>query len=180
LSRGLTPDERSILSRLVDEVAPLAEATPDKFAALGEVARLLLAFPASSLGPDAATARSEAYAIALEDVPAWTVKAAARRWIRGEVSVLGDKPNLSFPPSPPQLRTLALEEWAKARAALWRYRRLMEGREARVVPLEQRRPLPREMLQAHRSAFHLTKRAEGVVAKAPSPAQASVIPETAD
>ncbi|MCM5558503.1 hypothetical protein [Pleomorphomonas sp. JP5] len=131
---------------MVDDVAPFAEAKPDPVTALREVARLLLAFPVSNLSVAAAEARSEAYEIAIEDVPAWTVKAAARRWIKGEVANLGDKVNLSFPPSPPQLRALALDEWAKARGALWRYRRLMAGRVARKVPPEKRRPLPTEML----------------------------------
>lgn len=129
-------------------MAPLADAAPDPEAALAEVGKLLCAFPAAPLSTAATKARMEAYDIALEDVPAWAVEAAARRWIKGEVATLGDKVNLSFPPSPPQLRALALDEWAKARAALWRYRRLMEGKTERVVPLEKRRPLPKEMLQA--------------------------------
>lgn len=148
LSRALTPDERSILSRLVDEVAPLAEAKPDPVIALREVARLLLAFSTANLSVAAAEARSEAYEIALEDVPAWTVKAAARRWIKGEVASLGDKVNLSFPPSPPQLRALALDEWAKARGALWRYRRLMEGKAVPLVSVARRKTLPKAALQA--------------------------------
>ena len=85
---------------------------------------------------------------ALEDVPAWAVAAAGRRWIRGEVAVLDDKPNLSFPPSPPQLRALAVDEWSKARAALWRYRRLLAGKTERVVPLEERRAPPKVTLPA--------------------------------
>ncbi|SCM75386.1 hypothetical protein KL86PLE_20054 [uncultured Pleomorphomonas sp.] len=136
------------MSQLVDEVAPLAEAKPDAVVALGQVAKLLTVFPAANIGAAVAKARREAYEIAIEDVPAWTVEAAAKRWLKGEVATLGDKVNLSFPPSPPQLRALALDEWAKARAALWRYRRLMEGKTERVVPLEKRRPLPKEMLQA--------------------------------
>lgn len=146
MSRALTEDERSILSRLVDEVAPLAEAKPDSMIALQEAAKLLTVFPAGNISEAVLDARSKAYETALEDVPAWAVEAAARRWIKGEVATLGDKPNLSFPPSPPQLRALALDEWAKARAALWRYRRLMEGRVERVVPLEGRRSLLKGML----------------------------------
>ena len=147
LSRALTQAERSILSQLVDEVTPFAEAKPDPATALREVARLLLAFPAGNISEAVAEARSEAYEIALEDVPTWAVRAAAKRWIKGDVAVLGDRVNLSFPPSPPQFRALAADEWAKARAALWRYRRLLEGRAARVVPSEKRRPLPKRMLQ---------------------------------
>ncbi|WP_156886774.1 hypothetical protein [Pleomorphomonas oryzae] len=136
------------MSRLVDEVAPRAEAKPGSVAALQEAAKLLVVFPASNISEAVIDARSEAYEIALEDVPAWTVEAAAKRWLKGEVAVLADKPNLSFPPSPPQLRALALDEWGKARAALWRYRRLMEGRVERVVPLKGRRSLPKVTLQA--------------------------------
>jgi len=147
LSRALTPDERSILSQLVDDVAPLAEAKPDAFKSLRQVAKLLAVFPAGNISEAVIDARSEAYEIALEDVPAWAVEAAAKRWIKGDVAILADRPNLAFPPSPPQLRALALDEWAKARAALWRYRRLMDGKTERVVPLEDRRPLPKEMFQ---------------------------------
>lgn len=138
LSRALTPGERSILSQLVDDIAPLAEAEPDAFRALRQVARLLAVFPACDLGEAVVDARSEAYETALEDVPAWAVEAAAKHWIKGDVAALGERPNLAFPPSPPQLRALALDEWAKARAALWRYRRLMGGKTERVVPPEQR------------------------------------------
>ena len=138
LSRALTPGERSILSQLVDDITPLAEAEPDAFRALRQVARLLAVFPACDLGEAVVDARSEAYETALEDVPAWAVEAAAKRWIKGDVAALGERPNLAFPPSPPQLRALALDEWAKARAALWRYRRLMGGKTERVVPPEQR------------------------------------------
>lgn len=104
-------------------------------------------FPAGNVSEAVIDARSEAYEIALEDVPAWAVEAAAKRWIKGDVATLGDRPNLSFPPSPPQLRALALDEWAKARAALWRYRRLMAGKVERVVPLEERRVPPKAALQ---------------------------------
>ena len=148
LSRALTPDERSILSQLVDEVAPYAEAKPDAFSALRQVAKLLAVFPAGNMSDAVIDARSEAYDIALEDVPAWAVEVAAKRWIKGEVAILGDKPNLSFPPSPPQLRALALDELAKMRGALWRYRRLLAGRPERVVPSELRREVPADILGA--------------------------------
>lgn len=147
LSRALTPGERSILSQLIDDIAPLAEAKPDAFRSLRQVAKLLMMFPASDLSEAVVDARSEAYEIALEDLPAWAVEAAAKRWIKGDVAALDERPNLSFPPSPPQLRALALDEWAKARAALWRYRRLLGGKTERVVPLKDRRPLPQEWFQ---------------------------------
>lgn len=129
----------------MNEIAPLAEAKPDGFTSLRQVAKLLTVFPAGNVSDAVLEARSDAYGIALEDVPAWAVSAAVKRWLKGDVAILDDKPNLSFPPSPPQLRALALDEWSKARAALWRYRRLMEGKTERVVPLEKRRPLPKEM-----------------------------------
>ncbi len=148
LSRALTPDERSILLQLVDEVAPYAEAKPDAFSALRHVAKLLAAFPAGNMSDAVIDARSEAYDVALEDVPAWAVEVAAKRWIKGDVATLGDKPNLSFPPSPPQLRVLALDELSKMRSALWRYRRLLAGRVERIVPPELRRKVPSDILGA--------------------------------
>ncbi|CAI9406569.1 hypothetical protein ANOBCDAF_01469 [Pleomorphomonas sp. T1.2MG-36] len=126
----------------------LAEAKPDSMMALQEAARLLAVFPAGNISEAVLDARSTAYETALEDVPAWAVAAAGKRWIRGEVAILEDRPNLSFPPSPPQLRALALDEWAKARGALWRYRRLLEGKTERVVPPEARRVPPKAMLPA--------------------------------
>lgn len=132
----------------MDEVAPLAEAKPDSVTALQEAAKLLTVFPAGNISDAVLDARSKAYETALEDVPAWAVAAAGRRWIRGEVAVLDDKPNLSFPPSPPQLRALAVDEWSKARAALWRYRRLLAGKTERLVPPDERRAPPKVTLPA--------------------------------
>lgn len=136
---------------MVDEVAPLAEAKPDPVTALMQVSKLLVVFPAATISGAILEARREAYETVLEDIPTWAVEAAAKRWLKGDVAALNDKPNLSFPPSPPQLRALALEEWSKARATLWRYRRLMEGKTERVVPLEDRRPLPKEMFPCLRN-----------------------------
>lgn len=89
---------------------------------------LLLAFPASNVSEAAAKARSAAYEMALDDVPVWAVRAAVKSWLRGDVDLLGERVNLAFPPSPPQLRALAMDEWSKARGALWRYRRLINGK----------------------------------------------------
>lgn len=74
-------------------------------ATIEAVARLLVAFPATDVTGGAAGARAEAFAIALDDLPAWAVAAACRDWLRGEGGKGGE--NYAFAPSPPQLRRLA-------------------------------------------------------------------------
>lgn len=134
----MTTEERSTLSQLIAEVEPYAEAKPDIAATLREVVGLLLAFPAANVSEAAAKARSAAYEIALDDVPTWAVRAAVKRWLRGDVACLGERANLAFPPSPPQLRGLVMDEWAKARGALWRYRRLANGKPEVAKPVGSR------------------------------------------
>ena len=152
LPRPLTVEECSTLSRSLAEVAPYADAKPDPVSSLRHVARLLLGFPAAALSEAAAEARGEAYEVAIEDVPAWAVQAGARRWIRGDVAPCGDRVNLAFPPSPPQLRALAMDEWAKTRGAAWRIRRLLAGRPERPAP---RTPklLPKPAVRTGREAI---------------------------
>jgi hypothetical protein len=64
------------------------------------------------------------YEIAVGDLPTWTISNAARRWLRGDAP---EGANLAFPPSPPQIRKMALEELAKAKALLYRVERLLNA-----------------------------------------------------
>ena len=83
-------------------------------ATIAAVAQVLVAFPVTDAGV-AGTARAEAFAMALDDLPAWAVAAACRQWLRGEGGIGGE--NYAFAPSPPQLRRLAERH---ARCALGR------------------------------------------------------------
>lgn len=125
LPRPLTSQERAFLARRADEARKYANAAPDMETALIEIAQVVLAFPAAKLEGEQAKARVKAYSKAMDDVPTWAIAEAARRWLKGDVSL--PDANLSFPPSPPQLRLLAAEELAKAKAALLRAERLLNG-----------------------------------------------------
>lgn len=83
-------------------------------ATIAAVAQVLVAFPVTDAGV-AGAARAEAFAMALDDLPAWAVAAACRQWLRGEGGAGGE--NYAFAPSPPQLRRLAERQ---ARCALGR------------------------------------------------------------
>lgn len=105
---------------------------------LATVAKLLLAFPTANMSEAIAAARKEGYQVALCDVPTWAVDAAGKRWMRGEVGVLADQPNLSFPPSPPQLRLLALDELATVRGSSIRANKLLNAKVRKEISPEER------------------------------------------
>lgn len=72
---------------------------------LAAISRLLVAFPATDMGSAGGPAiRAQAYAIALDDMPAGCVEAACRDWLRGEHV---GRENTAFAPTPPQLRKMA-------------------------------------------------------------------------
>jgi hypothetical protein len=74
------------------------------------VGKLMLALPSTAPSEASTVARGEAFMMALDDIPTWAVRAAARRWCRGDA---GDKYDYHWCPAPAELRALALTE-------LWR------------------------------------------------------------
>lgn len=100
------------------DIRPRVDAAHDRLAALREVEIVVKSF--QSVTPT--TEMVAGYAIAIEGLPTWAISEAVRRWLRGDVL---EGANLAFPPSPPQLRKMAMEELAKARAALHRAERLL-------------------------------------------------------
>lgn len=139
LRRSLTEAEQLTLSQIASDAERWGNGKADITRSLQQVAKIVSAYPASNLSDAVLEARSEAYMAALEDVPTWAVGAAGKRWARGEVGCLGDKINLSFPPSPPQLRLLALDEVAKVRAVAVRCRRLQSAKVRKEIDPEQRK-----------------------------------------
>jgi hypothetical protein len=84
-----TPSQRLALERHRDQLAALLEQTPinnDNCAkrTFGLVAKLILAKPSRTSGPETTEARVETYNIALDDVPTWALAAAIRKWHRGQ------------------------------------------------------------------------------------------------
>lgn len=82
------------------------------------IASLLLKGGAK-LDQSSSDAFTEDYLDAIEDLPAWAVREAIRKWNRAESPKLDGKPhNYDFRPSPPTLRRLAQHELAGVRARM--------------------------------------------------------------
>lgn len=75
------------------------------------IAHLLMKGGGQKLDKDAADVLSEDYLEAIEDLPAWTVREALRKWNRAEsVKLDGKLHDFNWRPTPPTLRRLAQHE----------------------------------------------------------------------
>jgi hypothetical protein len=111
----LTLTERAQISAKVDELRRVSEAddgTENRRARLGIVANMLLAYPMAGASEEAGKARAGAYLAALDDIPAWAIAEAVRRWHRGEC---GAERNYRFAPAPAELRQVASDLLRPAR-----------------------------------------------------------------
>lgn len=105
--------------------ADLSPACPEQII---EVVRdLFAAAPQQGVTPDVMRTRYRVFAEALSDMPAWAIREAARKWIKGEAPG-----NTAFAPSPGELSRLALAETLPHRALIEKLRRIQSAR-----PLEQ-------------------------------------------
>lgn len=122
---ALSSTERSsILARAVEiESSCLREGDAQR-RILGCVAMLSEAFPAQHKDSETrAEALFQAFSIALEDLPAWSIEAATRAWIKGEVG------NKTWAPTPPQLREAAESFQLRALGIARALRRLAAAKE---------------------------------------------------
>lgn len=67
----------------------------------GVIANFLLAYPVANASTESGKARGQAYQQALDDIPAWAIAEAARRWNRGEA---GEGNDYKWAPAPAVLR----------------------------------------------------------------------------
>jgi len=67
----------------------------------GVIANFLLAYPVANASAESGKARGQAYQQALDDIPAWAIAEAARRWNRGEA---GEGHDYKWAPAPAVLR----------------------------------------------------------------------------
>jgi len=107
-SRRLTADERACLDGRRRELRAALRRVPatdesEAKAVLVAVTKMLLALSAGSMNERVAEAKGEAYLGALDDIPAWCVVEAIRRWNRGDCGAH----NYDFAPSPAVLRGIA-------------------------------------------------------------------------
>jgi hypothetical protein len=126
--------ERDEIARHVCELDALRGPTPAndvaaEQATLGLVTKIMLSLPARRENDVAVEARGEAFMAALDDLPAWAVAAASRRWYRGDAGTndRGEPFDYHWCPAPAELRSIAYRELmrTKARAAI--LRRLLEA-----------------------------------------------------
>jgi hypothetical protein len=118
----LAPAERDAVEQHVCALermcaqCPLTDRKAEE-AMLLTVGKLMWALPCSTQNEDSAEARGSAFMEALDDVPAWAVDAARRRWYRGDCgkNSQGLPFDCHWQPAPADLRKVALLE-------LWRVR----------------------------------------------------------
>ena len=75
--------------------------------------KMMLVLPVTKQNEQSAEARGEAYMVALDDLPVWTVEAAIRRWYRSDVGTNADglpRFDCHWAPQPADLRELATAE----------------------------------------------------------------------
>jgi hypothetical protein len=95
------------------------------------LAALFGVYPSGSMSDGAASIKVNGYLGVLKDRPAWAVRTAAEKWMRGEVG--GDEAR-RFPPSAARLRDLATEEMS---AIFKEHSQIQLMRRAKVVkPIE--------------------------------------------
>jgi len=93
----------------------------------GIILSLLLSGGGIKLDKTSADVLADTYLDALEDLPAWTVREAIRKWNRGE-SVRIDKPHdFNWRPSSPILRRLSQQEMVPIKARINRLQKLLDA-----------------------------------------------------
>lgn len=133
----------SLLSTLTSDLSPGAPFEGEDGAmAKGVLLTKMIRGLAGAEGSEiAAVAKIEMYADAIEDLPAWSIDKAVRRWGKGDCPRdIVEKPRFEFPPSPAALRALALLDLDLPR----RYVRMLSNLVA-TVPMERAldpEPLP--------------------------------------
>ncbi|MHC2371299.1 hypothetical protein ACVIQT_005947 [Bradyrhizobium diazoefficiens] len=92
------------------------------------IAHLLMKGGGQKLDKEAADALTEDYLDAIEDLPAWTVREALRKWNRAESVKLDGKPHdFNWRPTPPTLRRLAQHEMVALKARKMQLEKLFEA-----------------------------------------------------
>jgi hypothetical protein len=90
------------------------------------LAKLLINPRGSKLDATSSDALAEEYLVAIDDLPAWSVRNALRKWIRCESAKLDGKPHdFEWRPAPSTLRRLAQIELAPIKAEIVQLEKLL-------------------------------------------------------
>lgn len=127
----------------LDQLITIRETTMTNDVALGVmVAGLLIKGGGQKLDKASADALTEDYLDALEDLPAWAVREALRKWNRAESPSLdGRRHDFNWKPTPPTLRRLAQHELAAVKGRIIGLQKLCDA-----VPLIEFSDEHREMM----------------------------------
>lgn len=109
----LRDDERALIEQHVVALRPALSAV-DEPGTLVVVTKMMLTLPAQRTNEMGAEAAAEAFMMALDDVPTWSVASAMRGWYRGEYDgeKFSGKKRFDFTwrPGPADLRELSIHE----------------------------------------------------------------------
>jgi hypothetical protein len=128
-SQTLMAEERGAIEQHVGHMNALCDCTPANNAeaeqdTLRAVTELVLVLPSAQQNEISVEARGAAFMIALDDIAPWAVRAAIRRWHRGDCGTnhQGENYDYHWCPAPAEVRRIALIElWrVKGRAELLR------------------------------------------------------------
>ena len=112
----LTADERKRIAAKLAELRDAAAPGGERGEKGAIVARMLMAYPMGNASEESGAARGAAYLDALDDLPAWAIADAVKRWNRGEA---GEGMNYNFAPAPAILRKLATKALEPVRDAIY-------------------------------------------------------------
>ena len=133
---------------LLDQPIVIRETTMSNAAAHATMIAGILLKGGKRLDQQASDQATEDYLDAIEDLPAWAVREAIRKWNRAEsVALDGRKHDFNWRPEPPTLRRLALYELAGVRARIFNLRKLLDA-EPLIEYSDEHRKQMLERLQA--------------------------------
>lgn len=119
-----TGPQRLAIAQRIEELQAASRPGPTP-RLIGILAELVAEYATARLDEDTADIKITAYRDAVEDLPAWAVREAIRRWRRGDVS--GDTRDLDFAPKPARLRRIAQGIAATATGQAIRLQRILDA-----------------------------------------------------
>lgn len=119
-----TGAQRLAIERRITELRRADRPGPDA-EILSYVGDLILEYATARMDERTVKAKAGAYLDTLEDLPAWAVKEAIRRWRRGDVEA--DAQTLDFAPRPARLRAIAERVAFVARGQAGRLQRILDA-----------------------------------------------------
>lgn len=131
-------DARWISGRTKQLEAWRAPGPDDRGQILQVLGVLFTTYGGAAVSEDVAATRIKTYLEALSDRPAWAIKRAAKRWLKGDVEGV-DRKALDFPPSAARLRDLATECMRPVNLELAALQKLTRAKVVKPIDPEERR-----------------------------------------